>query len=223
MTLTHKIIENIQSIIINIPIILGLITLNFIPQKIIYFFQPHNGDLSFIQMVIVTGVTLLDIVFFVYWTKKKGFSKWEWRLIWQNRLKIVFAFGTIFIGQLILTAVRVVSHASVLSSNQSSIRSWNIPTFLILLLVCIAGPIMEETIFRIGFFELLFQNNKRLSWICSTVFFAAWHMQYQITCWIQWLPYLLMGAVFSSLYYRTGKVEISVVAHCIWNIFVTII
>lgn len=90
------------------------------------------------------------------------------------------------------------------------------PFFLIA--VTIAGPIMEEFIFRRGLIGLLSQWIAPLfAGIGSSLLFAVVHNDGHL------LLYFSMGMAFYFLYQKTGSIWTSIIAHCSMNFLVMVI
>jgi membrane protease YdiL (CAAX protease family) len=111
---------------------------------------------------------------------------------------------------LILTAVFVaVSGPVQTSANQAGLQALmqQVPAWLMVPLLVIVGPFVEEYIFR---HLLIGKLSRRVNlWLCcglSVVMFAALHIvgQEQVTLQVL-MPYLAMGAVLVFVYVWTGK------------------
>jgi membrane protease YdiL (CAAX protease family) len=111
---------------------------------------------------------------------------------------------------LILTAVFVAISGPVqTSANQAGLQALmqQVPAWLMVPLLVIVGPFVEEYIFR---HLLIGKLSQRVNlWFCcalSVVLFAALHIvgQEQMTLQVL-MPYLAMGAVLVFVYVWTGK------------------
>ncbi|KRE91715.1 CPBP family intramembrane glutamic endopeptidase [Arthrobacter sp. Soil764] len=114
------------------------------------------------------------------------------------------------IAMMILTAVVVAANGQVeTSANQAGLQALmqQVPAWLMVPLLVVVGPFVEEYIFR---HLLIGKLGRRLNiWICcalSVVLFAALHIvgQEAITL-TALLPYLAMGATLVFVYMWTGK------------------
>lgn len=114
------------------------------------------------------------------------------------------------IAMMILTAVVVAAGGDVeTSQNQASLQDLmqQVPAWLMVPVIVIAGPFVEEYIFR---HLLIGKLSRRVNiWVCcalSVVLFAALHIvgQEAITL-TALLPYLAMGATLVFVYVWTGR------------------
>ncbi|MGN7150976.1 lysostaphin resistance A-like protein [Arthrobacter sp. SAFR-179] len=114
------------------------------------------------------------------------------------------------IAMMILTAVVVAANGQVeTSANQAGLQALmqQVPAWLMVPLLVVVGPFVEEYIFR---HLLIGKLSRRLNiWICcalSVVLFAALHIvgQEAVTL-TALLPYLAMGATLVFVYMWTGK------------------
>jgi membrane protease YdiL (CAAX protease family) len=114
------------------------------------------------------------------------------------------------IGMMILTAIVVTAAGGVqTSANQAGLQELmqQVPAWLMVPVVVIVGPFVEEYIFR---HLLIGKLSRRLNiWLCcalSVVLFAALHIVGQEAITLPaLLPYLAMGATLVFVYMWTGK------------------
>lgn len=114
------------------------------------------------------------------------------------------------VAMMILTAILVSLAGPVQNSaNQAGIQALlqQVPPWLIVPLLVVVGPFVEEYIFR---HLLIGKLSRRVNiWVCcalSTVLFAALHIVGQETLTLPVLmPYLAMGATLVFVYVWTGK------------------
>ncbi|MFP5312957.1 MAG: CPBP family intramembrane glutamic endopeptidase [Actinomycetes bacterium] len=133
------------------------------------------------------------------------------------------------IAMMILTAVVVAANGQVeTSQNQAGLQALmqQVPAWLMVPLLVVVGPFVEEYIFR---HLLIGKLGRRLNvWICcalSVVLFAALHIvgQEAITL-TALLPYLAMGATLVFVYMWTGKnVMFSYFVHAAKNLLAVIL
>lgn len=103
------------------------------------------------------------------------------------------------------------------SENTQNIMELIQSNFGVLLLVSIAGPIMEELFFRRTLIGLI--GNKfdfLIGALASSMLFFLAHGDGHF------LIYFVMGCVLSLLYRSTGNIVTSMIAHCGLNTFVTV-
>ncbi|MDP9985591.1 membrane protease YdiL (CAAX protease family) [Arthrobacter oryzae] len=133
------------------------------------------------------------------------------------------------IAMMILTAILVAANGQVQTSqNQAGLQALmqQVPAWLMVPLLVIVGPFVEEYIFR---HLLIGKLSRRVNiWICcilSVVLFAALHIvgQEAITL-TALLPYLAMGATLVFVYMWTGKnVMFSYFVHAAKNLLAVIL
>lgn len=133
------------------------------------------------------------------------------------------------IAMMILTAIVVAANGQVeTSANQAGLQALmqQVPAWLMVPLLVVVGPFVEEYIFR---HLLIGKLSRRLNiWICcalSVLLFAALHIvgQEAITL-TALLPYLAMGATLVSVYVWTGKnVMFSYFVHAAKNLLAVIL
>lgn len=90
---------------------------------------------------------------------------------------------------------------------------------LVILVIAVAGPILEEIIFRKIIFGVLYNRlGFFLSAMISSLVFAAAHMEF-----VHILLYASMGFTFAFLYVRTKRIWVPITAHVAMNSLVVII
>ncbi|WP_161879025.1 CPBP family intramembrane glutamic endopeptidase [Alkalibacterium sp. MB6] len=113
--------------------------------------------------------------------------------------------------------------ATFLGSNLSSVNTTQIMEIVVrypafLLLAGIAGPIMEEFVFRKVMFGLLLDKIGGVgAAVISSLFFAFVHLDGLL------LVYSSMGFVFSWLYYKTKNIWTPIIAHCMMNVLAVLL
>lgn len=108
------------------------------------------------------------------------------------------------------------------SSNEQSLES--MPFILLCISSLILSPLIEETIFRMGFMEMT--KNKWYFLVISSVVFGLLHSLGE-TSFINFLlylvPYSLLGLVLAISYKKTNNVFIPIICHIIFNVINLII
>jgi uncharacterized protein len=85
---------------------------------------------------------------------------------------------------------------------------------LMALVAVVLAPITEELVFRAGLFRFL--RDRVPGWtahVVTAAAFAALHGTVSVT-----LPLFVFGLVFSFVYERTGRIEITMIAHGLFNL-----
>ncbi|MCL6538104.1 MAG: CPBP family intramembrane metalloprotease [Acidothermus sp.] len=83
--------------------------------------------------------------------------------------------------------------------------------FTTMLLLAVAAPLVEETLFRGILMEWLRPKGERVAFFLTAVAFAVWH--YRLDA---WRYYVAMGLALGALYWRKGLVA-SMTAHAAFN------
>lgn len=97
------------------------------------------------------------------------------------------------------------------NTQQLVLLTQNYPLFL--MVIAVAGPIMEEYIFRKVFFGSLIERTGGIgAAVISSLVFAFFHMDGNL------LVYSAMGFAFCYVYYKTKNIAVPVIAHCLMNL-----
>lgn len=90
---------------------------------------------------------------------------------------------------------------------------------IILLVIAIVGPILEELVFRrVIFGSLIKTTNFFIAALISSVVFAAIHMDFT-----HLLVYAVSGFIFAFLYHKTKRLWVPMIAHISLNTFVSLV
>lgn len=105
------------------------------------------------------------------------------------------------------------------SENTQQIMSIIESSSIVILVVSIIGPILEEVVFRKVIFGSLYKKfNFFLSALISSVIFALAHFEPEHI-----LLYSAMGFTFAFLYVKTKRIIVPIFAHVAMNTFVVVI
>ena len=143
---------------------------------------------------------------------------------------LFWGFIVIIVGVLVGMLIDILFGKTESNQNQSSIeiiiRNHPLSSFMWIVLL---GPISEEIIYRLGFFEGLRQRNRRLAYIVSAIFFGFIHFNIPIDTqgniisedlireFLNLPSYIVSGLLFSYIYEKEGF-GTSVVAHITNNL-----
>ena len=174
-----------------------------------------------IQVLATTILYLLgSIILIGLYVKQTEYLSFEKRDV--NWLKIIgFGFGGIFAAiflQNIVLQVEQLFGQELTSENTQNIIKVVLQQPLFAIAVMIGGPIMEEFVFRraiTGFLEKYINVWFAIS--ISAFLFALIHQDGHL------LLYFSLGFFFSFLYYHTGKIWTSVLAHVGMNTLVVVV
>lgn len=140
----------------------------------------------------------------------------------QARRIVLWGIAGIFIA-LIVQNIASVIEVAFLGSQLDSANTAQIMEIIVrypafLLLAGIAGPIMEEYVFRKVMFGLLLDKIGGIgAAVISSLFFAFIHLDGLL------LVYSSMGFVFAWLYYKTKNIWTPIIAHCMMNVLAVLL
>ncbi|WP_413376326.1 CPBP family intramembrane glutamic endopeptidase [Alkalihalobacillus sp. 1P02AB] len=140
----------------------------------------------------------------------------RWQAVGWSLLGILMAYG----GQILANIVeQMVLGIEPGSENTAEIIAM-IETFpLMILIVSIIGPILEEIIFRMIIFGALYKRfNFPIAAVLSSIIFAAVHFDFS-----HLLIYTAMGFVFAYLYVKTKRILVPIIAHIAINTIAVIL
>jgi len=196
--------------------ILTYILVQFLPI-IFTFFVPGSISLYISVGFFIVGAITMFIIERIYkmtYSFEKPYRNnigkiWKWGLL-GFPLSLIAQYGGSIIELMIFGQPATSTNTAILLE---VIRQF--PMFI--LFVSIAGPVMEEFVFRkaIGGFLV-----NKIGWIgasvISAIIFALIHFDGH------YLVYGLMGLLFSYLYYRSKNLLAPIIAHVLMNTFVIV-
>jgi len=150
--------------------------------------------------------------------------KFEFEERFSNNTASVLLWGLIgmFIAIVVQTFASIIEVNFLGSSMESENTQFlmevvrNYPLFL--LLVGIAGPVMEEFVFRKAMFGLMIDRIGGIgAAVISSLLFAFIHFDGLL------LVYSSMGLVFAWLYFKTKNIWTPILAHCLMNVAAVLI
>ncbi|GAA0482773.1 type II CAAX endopeptidase family protein [Alkalibacterium indicireducens] len=150
--------------------------------------------------------------------------KFEFEERFSNNTASILLWGLIgmFIAIVVQTFASIIEVNFLGSSMESENTQFimevvrNYPLFL--LLVGIAGPVMEEFVFRKAMFGLLIDRIGGIgAAVISSLLFAFIHFDGLL------LVYSSMGLVFAWLYFKTKNIWTPILAHCLMNVAAVLI
>ena len=163
-------------------------------------------------------LTLANIALLLYLAKKLGFFKASFNFLTFKNCGIIF-------GGFLLARVIAIG-GSLLLSNQGTQSTANDAALqkifsgenpiLVILLIAISAPIMEEIVFRGSIIGFWLKKYPVVAIAVSSILFGLVHGP---TDRISFFIYALIGLVFSLAYYKTQRLEVSMGIHFLNNIF----
>ncbi|MEI5994690.1 CPBP family intramembrane glutamic endopeptidase [Candidatus Enterococcus mansonii] len=177
-----------------------------------------NANLSLAISVLLMVVTIGNIYLLLFLGKKLGFFKFKWDFI--NLKNIVIIVGGFLLARVIAIGGTLLLNNQGAESTANDVAIQTIFTgenpILIVLLIGISAPIMEEIIFRGAIIGFWFENLPMVGIAISSILFGLVHGPTNV---ISFLIYGLMGLILSIAYYKTKRLEVSISIHFFNNIF----
>lgn len=200
--------------------LLGLFALDQSSASI-FTLWAFKEKLTIWQIMIDLAFLSATIFYFIYWGRNRGITKWSIKNLLASKWMILLGLILMIVWSLVYPAILSIFNLNIpIGDNQALINSAaaNTPSWLMWLHLAIGAPVMEETIFRAGIYELLFDKQPIIAFFTSAISFAALHMlNGSLLDWRVWGIYLGMGFILSGVYYKTRKIESTVSLHFLWN------
>lgn len=128
----------------------------------------------------------------------------------------IIGFFLVLLGQSIGAYIEMTIGIEAGSENTASLTEIAKLAPIMILVIAIIGPILEELVFRRVIFGSLIQvQGFWVSTIVSAIVFAAIHFDFTHI-----ILYTICGLIFAFLYYKTKRLLTSIVAHILLNSFV---
>lgn len=190
----------------------------FSPLLLLPFKPSSNLSINFTTISYLIGAGLL--IFFSH--SLKEVPAVEQKALTTPRKEIilwgVYGLFLAFLTQIIAGSIDRLLWDSGQSQNTLNIAQLIRSSPFFLIAVSIAGPIMEELIFRRSLISFLSQYvTPILAAIISSLLFALVHADGHL------LVYFSMAMVFYFLYQKTGSIWTSIIAHCAMNFIVMLL
>ena len=165
-----------------------------------------------LSLIIIALLSLRDKSFFYVFSGEKASTSQAigWGII---------GFFMVLIGQIIGAYIEMKLGIEAGSENTASLVEIAKLAPVMIIVIAVIGPILEEFVFRRVIFGSFFQVwGFWLSAIVSAIVFAAIHFDFTHI-----LLYTICGLIFAFLYYKTKRLLTSIVAHILLNSYVSII
>lgn len=211
----------------NFFILVGLFLLSQISMTVYTVVKKLSMDAGEANLPLFTTIILIVMVIgnswlLIFLAKKLGFLKFKLDFFTKKNSGII-------IGGFILARIIAIG-GTLLLNNQGTASTANdavIQTIftgenplLIILLIGVSAPIMEEIVFRGGIIGLWLEKFPIVGIAISSVLFGLIHGPTNL---ISFLIYGLMGLILSMAYYKTKRLEVSISIHFLNNIFAAIV
>lgn len=174
--------------------------------SITLFSFKYREDLTILILLLIATFTA------VYISKKINIDVIKFKKI--NLYDLLY----LFLGYLIILSTDLIyiffNNQEI--ANQSNIEKSfeNFPLMSLIILLALIPAIIEEYVFRGLVLRVFFRNHLFLGLVASSILFALYHESMNITGYI---PYFISGVIFSLIYLKTKKIEVSIGAHFLNN------
>jgi len=130
----------------------------------------------------------------------------------------ILGFFLVLFGQSIGAQIEFALGVDYKSENTEAIMNVTKIAPIMILASVISGPILEELIFRRVIFGSIIQTqNFLVAALVSSIMFGVIHLDFSHI-----ILYTITGFIFAYLYYRTKRLLTSIIAHMLFNGFVTL-
>ena len=189
----------------------------FLAPSIINLFMPLKGKFIMVETVdyLLGALILIFINFHSKYKNKIEQNKTNWlsTILWG-----ILGLGLVLFIQIFINFITIKLGQNPNSQNTTTIIGLAKINPWFVLAISFGAPIMEELIFRRVLFGNLVQITNvrgKIGYltiaVLSSILFALMHNDGHL------LLYTSMGLVFCYLYYRTGKIQTSMIAHVLMN------
>lgn len=202
--------------IIAISVILSLI-ISLIPDG---YTEETKQNIQLHANIIVSFICNLGLAVFLVFTLRSIFKNDALNI--KKNLKIfiplvVFSFAFIYLGEFLCSLFYSIFDMKLTSNNQETLEKMLQTNLLPLMLIsiCITGPIIEEIVFRKCIFGFFNKNTAPL--IISALAFGLLHVISTFD-FVHVLPYIVTGLIFGGIYILSKRnIYATILAHMIAN------
>lgn len=183
-----------------------------------------EGDAAYVALLAwwtaaAGGITVILSYIFIlkdrdFWNVFKGEKEsLPIAIVWG-----VIGFFLVLIGQSIGAKIEFGLGVDYKSENTEAIMNVTKIAPIMILASVVFGPILEELVFRRVIFGSIIQTqNFWVAAIVSSIMFGIIHLDFSHI-----ILYTITGFIFAYLYYRTKRIITSMIAHMLFNGFVTL-
>ncbi|WP_086314105.1 hypothetical protein A5821_001678 [Enterococcus sp. 7F3_DIV0205] len=181
-----------------------------------------EANLSLFVSILLILIVIGNIWLLIFLGKKLGFLSLKWNFFTKKNVGII-------VGGFILARVIAIggtlllnTQGSETTANDAAIQTMftGENPLLIVLLIGISAPIMEEIVFRGGIIGFWLEKFPMIGIAISSILFGLIHGPTNL---ISFLIYGSMGLILSLAYYKTQRLEISMSIHFLNNILPAIV
>ena len=132
-------------------------------------------------------------------------------------LKIIIGFALLFLVSILTGIFAQIINQSPTTSNQDSLNELQkVIPIAVFATQTLAAGFLEELVYRVGIFEVIFKNQKYFAFLTALLLFAYMHGPTDL---YSWLTYGLMSLVLTSLYAKYRNFYLNMSVHLLWNLF----
>ncbi len=175
-------------------------------------------NLNISSTLVTVILVVINILFLIYLAKRMNIIKTNHPFLTKKNILIILVATLIDRGIAIGGTLLLNMQGHTTTANDSTLIKLfsGVSPVLVVLLLGIAAPIMEEIVFRGGIIGYLVENNALLAILISSFLFGIIHGP---TNFISFGMYFFMGIILSVSYYKTKDLRVSISIHFLNNLF----
>ena len=175
-------------------------------------------NLNISSTLVTVILVVINILFLIYLAKRMNIIKTNHPFLTKKNILIILVATLIDRGIAIGGTLLLNMQGHTTTANDSPLIKLfsGVSPVLVVLLLGIAAPIMEEIVFRGGIIGYLVENNALLAILISSFLFGIIHGP---TNFISFGMYFFMGIILSVSYYKTKDLRVSISIHFLNNLF----
>jgi len=175
-------------------------------------------NLNISSTLVTVILVVINILFLIYLAKRMNIIKTNHLFLTKKNILIILVATLIDRGIAIGGTLLLNMQGHTTTANDSTLIKLfsGVSPVLVVLLLGIAAPLMEEIVFRGGIIGYLVENNALLAILISSFLFGIIHGP---TNFISFGMYFFMGIILSVSYYKTKDLRVSISIHFLNNLF----
>ncbi|EGO7770251.1 CPBP family intramembrane metalloprotease [Enterococcus faecalis] len=180
--------------------------------------EAGEKNLNISSTLVTVILVVINILFLIYLAKRMNIIKTNHPFLTKKNILIILVATLIDRGIAIGGTLLLNMQGHTTTANDSTLIKLfsGVSPVLVVLLLGIAAPIMEEIVFRGGIIGYLVENNALLAILISSFLFGIIHGP---TNFISFGMYFFMGIILSVSYYKTKDLRVSISIHFLNNLF----
>ncbi|CDG05457.1 CPBP family intramembrane glutamic endopeptidase [Lactococcus lactis] len=199
----HKSVWLVLFILSNLPML----------ATTLFAYQRHFTTLDTVIFFIIFLLTISSS--YLIARKAELIPKISWKYF--PPLKIIIGFALLFLVSLLTGIFAQIINQSPTTSNQDSLNELQkVIPIAVFATQTLAAGFLEELVYRVGIFEVIFKNQKYFAFLTALLLFAYMHGPTDL---YSWLTYGLMSLVLTSLYAKYRNFYLNMSIHLLWNLF----